>query len=88
MEGYSLAFNNHLPFFPVVFLQIISKRSGAGRKGAVYKEIITAYVIDAKARGFTQAVLWASSPRKGVNFIFNQRPASQAILTQEKLVDW
>lgn len=54
----------------------------------MYREILTAYLIDLKARGFYQALLHSCSPKNNVDMLLNIHPASQTFLPASILTKW
>lgn len=52
-------------------------------------EILTAYLLDAKARGFREVLLWACPPTpSNADLIFYIHPSSQRFLRDELLKMW
>lgn len=54
----------------------------------MYLAILTAYVLDAKRRGFRLVLIWAAPPRKREGFAFNERPEDQVLLAGDRLNIW
>ena len=54
----------------------------------MYMEIITAYLVDAKGRGFRQVLLWACPPPENGSLILYVHPFWQRGLASDPLSIW
>lgn len=54
----------------------------------IYKEILTAYLATAKARGFEYAHIWSCPPTRGNSFVFWMHPPSQRTPSKDHLLSW
>jgi len=54
----------------------------------VYHELLTAYMANARSRGYVTANIWACPPQRGDGYIFHRHPVQQRTPTKDRLRKW
>jgi hypothetical protein len=55
---------------------------------AIYHELLSAYLANARNRGFDTCHIWACPPQRGDGYIFHVHPPSQRVPNKDRLREW
>ena len=72
----------------IAYLDSVKYLRPSRARTALYHELLTAYISDARSRGFKTAYIWACPPQRGEGYIFHRHPPNQKTPGKERLKQW
>eukprot|EP01138_Halocafeteria_seosinensis_P008764 gb/GECG01008958.1/.p1 GENE.gb/GECG01008958.1/~~gb/GECG01008958.1/.p1 ORF type:complete len:1563 (+),score=226.99 gb/GECG01008958.1/:1-4689(+) len=72
----------------IAYLDSVKYLRPSRARTALYHELLTAYIADARSRGFHKAYIWACPPQRGEGYIFHRHPTNQKTPGKERLKQW